>query len=283
MKKILGLVLTTSLGLSLGFSNSTLAEVSQGSMHSNLEVKEMQDGRIQGIDGASNLTHEQVNSFLEKMGFSGTEISNMQDSLKRDIIKGGGKKAILTPLKNENASYKSSVQYAAGEPELIMENGLSFNLFAIYEGTQGSNHIYKIYSNGIWSKIPYLKTTDTIGIFWGNNVTAVDNSDSARQQWLAEHEEWEATLKGDRSNTYGTQWKIPFKVGATLNGAYTSQKVSISTKFTGQEIQVGSAFGHPWLTKQQDNPFKFGPGTVDFNNVKGNNYTLKYNIIVGSK
>lgn len=281
MKKILGLALTASLGF--GFSNTTLAEVNQSSMHPNLEIKEMQDGRIQGIDGASNLTHEQVNSILEKMGFSETEISSMQDALKRDIIKGGGKKAMLTPLINENISSKNSVQYAVGEPEVISENGLTFNLFALYEGTQGSNHIYKIYTNGIWHKIPYLKTTDTIGIFWGDNVTAVDNSDSARQQWFAEHEELEATLKGDRSSTYGTQWKIPFKVGATLNGAYTSQKVSISTKLTGQKIQVGSAFGHPWMTKYQDNPFKFGPGTVDFNNVKGYNYTLKYNITAGSK
>ncbi|MFD0770656.1 hypothetical protein ACFQZ1_18095 [Bacillus sp. CGMCC 1.60114] len=282
MKKILGLALTTSLGLGLGFSNPTLAQVNQDSIHPNLEVKEMQDRRIQGINAADNLTPEQVNRLLEKMGFSITEISNMQDSLKKDIVKEGGKKAILTPLKNENTSHKPSVQYAYTEPEVVIENGLNFNLFALYEGTQGSNHIYKIYTNGIWTNIPYLKTNDTIGIFWGDNITAVNNSDSARQSWFTQKDELEANLKGDRSSIYGTQWKIPFKVGATLNGAYTSQKVSIPIQFTGQKFQVGSAFSHPWLTTQQDIPFKFGPGTVDFNNVKGNQYSLKYSITVGS-
>ncbi|EOQ07459.1 hypothetical protein KOY_05335 [Bacillus cereus VDM021] len=281
MKKILGIMLTAGVGLSFGFSDATSAQANQGGVHQNLEIKKMQDGRIQGVNATRDLTSEQVNNILVQMGFSTTEISNMQDSLKKEIIKAGGKKAILTPVKNENTSHKSLVQSNPVEPEVVIANGLSFNLFALYEGTQGSNHIYKVYTNGSWTSIPYRKTNDTIGIFWGDNVTAVNNSDSARQSWFGD-DEYENQLKGDRSSKYGTQWKVPFKNGATFNGVYTSQKISIPTKFNGKKIQVGSGFIHPWIAKQQDIPLKFGPGTIDFNGVKGYSYTLKYNINVGS-
>ncbi|WP_436864834.1 hypothetical protein [Bacillus fungorum] len=282
MNKKLGVILATSITLGLGVSDSALAQVNSIEGKKDIIVNKFESNRVQGENTQTNQTPQQITDSLIKMGFTNSEISTMQDTLKMDIVKSGGKKVLFTSLENSNDSQKNSVQYAYKEPVAVIENGLNFNLFALYEGTQGSNHIYKIYTNGMWLKIPYLKTNDTIGIVWSDNVTAINNSDNARQSWFANHDEFEENLTADRSSKYGTQWKVPFKEGASMNGVYTSQKVAVPTSLTGKEVEFGSGFSHPWLQQQQTIPFKFGAGSIDFNGVKGYNYKLKYSVTVGS-
>ncbi|NUH91351.1 hypothetical protein [Bacillus thuringiensis] len=281
MKKRLGIILAAGVGLSLGVSNSALAQVNSVEGKNNVVENKLESNSLQGVSSTNNSTPEKIKNTLIEMGFTNTEIATMQDTLKVEIVKNGGKKVSFTSLKDSINSQKNSVQYAVKEPEAVMENGLNFSLFALYEGTEGSNHMYRIYASGYWLKIPYLKTNDTIGIVWGDNVTAVNNSDKARQSWFTP-DEFEEYLTADRSSKYGTQWKVPFKEGATMNGAYTSQKVAVPTSLTGKEVVFGSGFSHPWLKQQQTIPFKFGPGSIDFNGVKGYNYNLKYSVTVGS-
>ncbi|MGG3523247.1 hypothetical protein ABES33_26200 [Bacillus pseudomycoides] len=281
MKKQLGIILAASVGLSLSFSDSTSAQVDSVKVKNNVGVNKLEDGRIQGINVTNDLNAAQITDTLVQMGFSNAEVSTMQDALKKEIVKNGGKKVAFTSIENSDDSRKKSVQYSFKEPETVYENGLTFNLFALYEGTEGSNHMYRIYTNGYWLKIPYLKTNDTIGIVWGDNVTAVNNSDKARQSWF-NPDEFEAFLKADRSSKYGTQWKAPFKEDASMNGVYASQKVAIPKSLTGKEVVFGAGFSHPYLKQQQTIPFKFGPASIDFNGVKGYNYNLKYSVTVGS-
>lgn len=281
MKKKLGIILATSVTLGFGVSDSALAHTNSTQGKNDIVVNSLENNRLQEGNSQNSLTPQKITDSLNEMGFTNNEIATMQDKLKLEIIQNGGKRVLFTSLDNSNKLQKNPVQYAFNEPSSVVENGLSFNLFATYEGTEGSNHMYRIYSNAHWTKIPYLKTNDTIGIVWGDNVVAVNNSEKARQTWFTP-EELEENLVADRSSKYGTQWKFPFKEGASFNGVYTSQKVAVSTSFTGKEIVFGSGFSHPWLKQQQTIPFKFGSGSIDFNGVKGNNYTLKYSITVGS-
>lgn len=278
MKKTLSLTLAAVVGLSLGVSNPVSAQVTQ-STSSTYKVKELENERVKGI---KDFDPAKINQTLEKMGFNSSELSSMSDALKKEISQTGGTKVDLIPVSQKETKSKEQVRYSINKPEAVIENGLTFNLFAIYEGTEGSDNIYRIYSNGYWLQIPYLKTNDTIGIFWDSKVTPIKNANSARQTWFNPNDQ-EDYLKADESSIYGTQWKMPFKEGASMFGAYTYQKVKVPTKYNGTDIEVGAGFMHPYLKRQENTPFKFAPGTVDFNNVKGYGYTLKYKITVGAK
>ncbi|MEH7460241.1 hypothetical protein V7183_24480 [Bacillus sp. JJ1127] len=278
MKKTLSLALATVVGLSFGVSNPASAEVKQPTS-SNYEVKKLDDGRIKGIKSFDSAKIEQV---LKQMGFTSSDLSKMSDALKKEIAQTGGKKVNLIPIDRNETKSKSQIRYSVNQPESVVENGLTFNLFAVYEGTDGSNNLYRIYSNGYWNQIPYLKTNDTIGIFWDSKVTPIKNANSARQTWFNPDDN-EAYLTANESSPYGTQWKIPFKEGTSMFGAYTNQKVKVPTQYNGTDIEVGAGFMHPYSKQQENIPFKFGSGTVDFNNVKGYGYTLKYKINVGTK
>lgn len=279
MKKTLGLVLAASIGLNLGISNPTSAEVNSAT--NNLEAKKLEDDKIQKINFTDDLTPAQINNILIQKGFSNNEISTMQDALKKEIIKNGGEKVLFTSLENTSNSKDDSIQYAMRDAVAITENGLNFNLFALYEGIQDSKHMYRIYTSSAWLKTPYLKNNDTLGIAWDDNVTAVKGGDKARHAWT-NTDDFEEFLKADHSSKYGTQWKLPFK-DAPLSAVYASQLVAIPTTLTGKEIEIVAAFSHPWIKKQETIPFKIQSKSIDFNGVKGYNYTLKYGITVGSK
>ncbi len=281
MKKTLSLVLVTSIGVSLGFSSPISAQTNQFT-DSKQQIKQFDDSKNRGIIINQNTDMAATENLLEKMGFNLDELSKMPDGLKKEIAQSGGKKVTLNLVQADKKTSEKQIRSAFNEPSFKEENGLNFNLFAMFEGTEGSNNIYRLYSTGYWTEIPYLKTNDTIGIFWDSKITPVKNENSARQTWFNPDDQ-EAYLKADESSPYGVQWKSPFRNNASMFGTYTSQKVKVPTQYNGTNIEVGAAFMHPWLKQQQEISLKFGPGTVEFNNVKGYLHTLKYKFIVGEK
>ncbi|MGR5991933.1 hypothetical protein ACT7C6_27260 [Bacillus paranthracis] len=222
MKKTLSLVLATGIGVSLGFSSPISAQTNQLT-NSKQEIKQIGEVKNQGIKVNQNGDVTATEKLLEKMGFNLNEISKMPDGLKNEIVQSGGKKVTLNPVETSKRTSDTRIQYAISEPSLKMENGLNFNLFAMFEGTEGSNNIYRLYSTGYWTEIPYLKTNDTIGIFWDSKITPVKNENSARQTWF-DPDDQEAYLKADESSPYGVQWKSPFRNNTSMFGTYTSQK-----------------------------------------------------------
>lgn len=315
MKKTLSSIMVMGIGVSLVFTNPASAEVNLPNSNGKFEIAKTQDGRIQGVKSIENLKVEQIDYILNEMGFSQGEISKMNGQLKKDIVKAGGKKASLeflekkheyTDLKgtkyviddhnkesienmeieeiNEilkrNFKKSSAIQYM-DPPSVLTDQGQNFNLFAIYQGEQDSNYVYQIFSSQFWNEMPRIRGNDTLGITWGDKGKALDNTDSARQSWFA-GDEFEQTLKADRSSIYGTQWKIPEINNSTARGVYTSQKISIPTKYKDSKINISAGFVHGW--GQPNYSFKFGPNaTIDLSNANGHHkWSLNYNINAGS-
>ncbi|HEF5239031.1 TPA: hypothetical protein ACOQ34_005592 [Bacillus cereus] len=319
MKKTLGFMLVMGMGISLSFSNPASAETSKTNVHNKLEVKQTEDGRVLGIKSSEKLSLEQLDNNLMKMGFSFNEISNMQKDLKKELVKQGGKKANLelveekqeyksldgenyiinndnkekiqnikqqdaNKLLNQSSKNDSKIQ-RMNPPSAVINDELTFNLFAIYEGTKGSDYVYKVYSNQMWTKRPYWNTTDTIGIVWESNAHAINGTESARQYWTISNlgggvNEHNTNVGADRSSLYGTQWKLPYKTDSINRGAYTSQKITIPQSYRGSNATVGAAFAHPWFA--YNFALNFGPGTIAFNDAKGDKWSLRYNMNVGS-
>ncbi|MEK7019631.1 hypothetical protein [Bacillus sp. FSL R9-9410] len=315
MKKTLSSMMVMGIGIGLVFTNPASAEVNLPNSNEKFEIVKTHDGRIKGVESLENLKVEQIDHILNEMGFSQDEISKMNGQLKKDIAKAGGKKASLEFLKKEheytnlkgnkyiigdhnkesiknietedineilNRNFKKSnaIQYM-DPPSMVTDQGQTFNLMAIYQGEQGSNYVYQVFSSQFWNEMPRIRGNDTLGIAWGDKAKALDNTDSARQSWFA-GDEFEQTLKADRSSIYGTQWKIPEINNSTARGVYTSQKISIPIQYKDSKINISSGFVHGW--GQPNYSFKFGPSaTIDLSNANGHHkWSLNYNINVGS-
>ncbi|MED0875509.1 hypothetical protein [Bacillus mobilis] len=318
-KKGLGLLLVLSMGISLNFSSSAAAETNRTEIANKIEIKHAEDGRIQGINSASKLNSGELNRVLGEMGFSFNEISNMQEGLKKEIVEGGGKKSNLELIEekqeytsldgkdyvlneqnkqeiqnikerdantiiNNSKGKNNAIQYM-NPPSAEITDDLTFNLFAIYQGQRGSDYVYKVFSNQMWTKRPYWQTNDMIGIVWESNAHALAGTESARQYWTITNlgggiNEREAYLSGDRSSLYGTKWKLPYRDESLLYGAYTSQQITIPKSYRGSNATVGAGFAHPWFS--YNIAINFGPGAISFSDAVGDKKSLRYNINVGS-
>lgn len=248
-----------------------------------IKVEMFSDGRVKPI--SRNLSEHQFSYVLTIMGFTDEEISDMPLAMRKDIVKGGGKKIQLTEAEikeiyrdQDGNIYDLSSSSDVGtfyytDPDKTIYGNL------VYRGKIGSEYSYYYYANYNWKQYTvYNNDRNRLALSWQYNATPIGVSHQSYAEYTNTLGITYNALKAVTKQLLGTDIRVT-KDGIKSNG-YIREELRIPERDKG--LTGAFAVGYAWpYSPTASITISYGPASISFSSFWGWEKTMIYNWKIG--